>query len=59
MDRQLLSQKELKEIEMRIDPETDICPVCHELWDDCVCEQSYPMQSLIDRDDEFWREWLI
>jgi len=30
----------------------DYCPVCWELWEDCICEDDYPEESLIERDDE-------
>jgi len=28
------------------------CPECKKLWKYCECDQLYPQQDLIDRDDE-------
>ena len=29
----------------------DYCPECNERWADCLCEQLYPEDSLIEQDD--------
>ena len=28
------------------------CPECNERWEDCDCEQLYPMESLLNQDDQ-------
>ncbi len=30
----------------------DYCPECNERWADCPCEQLYPMESLLNQDDQ-------
>ena len=30
----------------------DFCPGCNREWDLCICDELYPEESLIERDDQ-------